>query len=89
MKKEKPKEKKQNIKPKKFNHKKHWVGMPEFVQNNVGAFKKITVNFANENDVREFFKRINQSYTNKTRSIWFPDVSNDKLQDKRYASKKK
>lgn len=74
---------------KKFNAREHYVGMPEFIQNNVAAYKKLTVNFTDEDGIRRFFKLINQPYTAKTRSIWFPHVGIDKLQDKRYASKKK
>lgn len=84
------KEVKKKTEPKKkFNHAEHWVGMPEFVQNDIAAARKLTVNFADEDAVRRFFKLINQSYTSKTRSIWFPEIQIDKLQDKRYASKKK
>jgi hypothetical protein len=90
MKKTKQKTKKEKPEAKKkFNHDEHWVGMPEFVQNDIAAHRKLTVNFADEEAVRRFFKLINQAYTPKTRSIWFPEIQIDKLQDKRYASKKK
>jgi hypothetical protein len=85
----KQKVKKEKVKKEKFDHQKHWRGMPEFVQNDIAAYQKLTVNFRDEEGVRRFFKLINQKYTSKTRSIWFPEIQIDKLQDKRYASKKK
>ena len=50
----------------------HWQGMPEFEQEDQGAFRKVTVNFKTEEDVAAFFRLIGQNDTGKTRSIWYP-----------------
>jgi len=50
----------------------HWEGMPEFQQDDQGAFRKVIVNFKTEEDVAAFFRLIGQNDTGKTRSIWYP-----------------
>lgn len=52
--------------------KKHWVGMPEFVQDKKEPFSKIIVRFENEEDLIKFAECIGQKLTSKTKSIWFP-----------------
>jgi hypothetical protein len=49
-----------------------WQGMPEYNQPNNGAFRQIVVEFDNDEDVEEFGKLIQQSLTEKTKSMWFP-----------------
>jgi len=49
-----------------------WQGMPEFVQEDVFAFRTIKVHFANQEDVDAFSKLIAQSITDKTKYIWHP-----------------
>jgi len=49
-----------------------WEGMPEY-EGLEPCFRKITVNFDREEDVTAFFGLLQQSYTEKTKSIWFPD----------------
>lgn len=51
---------------------KHWIGMPEFVQENNESYKKIYVHFRNEEDYQEFAKLVDQKMTEKTKSIWYP-----------------
>ena len=46
--------------------------MPEYNQPNNGAFRQIVVEFDNDEDVEEFGKLIQQSLTEKTKSMWFP-----------------
>lgn len=50
----------------------HWQGMPEFDQEDKGAFRKVIVNFKNEDDASSFFHAIGQNDTGKTKSIWYP-----------------
>ena len=49
-----------------------WNGMPEFVQDNTGACRKIIVSFKTEDDVKKFSKLLDQRITEKTKSIWYP-----------------
>lgn len=52
--------------------KKHWVGMPEYTQENNPTYKTIYVHFRNKEDYEEFAKLIGQPLTDKTKSIWHP-----------------
>jgi hypothetical protein len=53
---------------------KHWVGMPEFVQEENPSHRTITVKFRNENDLNNFSKRIDQELSEKTNAIWHPKL---------------
>lgn len=61
--------------------KKHWVGMPEFVQEDNKTYKSIQVHFRNKEDYEEFSKLIGQTLSNKTKSIWHPklDITKNSL----------
>jgi hypothetical protein len=58
--------------------KKNWVGMPEFEQKDNKTYKTIYVHFRNEEDYQEFAKLIGQKLTNKTKSIWHPELDRTK-----------
>lgn len=59
------------------NWKKHWTGMPEFVQEDNLPYMKIYVNFRNQKDYEEFAKLIQQNLSEKTKSIWYPKLERD------------
>lgn len=50
----------------------HWVGMPEFKQDDQKPFKTLYVHFRTEADYKEFETLIGQILTKKTKSIWHP-----------------
>jgi hypothetical protein len=51
----------------------HWKQMPEFSNEDNGAFKSLLMNFENEDDYKDFLKLINQKkLTLKTKSTWHP-----------------
>lgn len=52
---------------------KEWIEMPEFIQDNQLATKKIIVNFKNQEDIKKFSTLICQKITEKTKYIWFPE----------------
>lgn len=56
---------------------KHWVGMPEFVQEDNPPYKKIIVSFRTKEDFDEFCKLIDQPMTEKTKSIWHPKLDRE------------
>lgn len=64
--------------------KKHWVGMPEFVQEDNPPYKKIYVSFRNEEDYMEFAKLVDQNLSDKTKSIWYPKLNRDENSLKRW-----
>lgn len=57
--------------------KKHWIGMPEFSQEDNPAYKKLIVSFRNKEDYEEFAKLIGQPLTDKTKSIWHPRLDRE------------
>lgn len=68
----------------KFNHKDHWKGMPEFTQNNLKPIHQVIVSFQNKEDMLKFSKLVGQEVKATTRSIWYPEVQEQKAQDKRW-----
>lgn len=58
--------------------KKNWVGMPEYENEANPPYKKIQINFRDEEDYNEFAKLIGQNLTDKTKSIWHPKLDKDK-----------
>lgn len=64
--------------------KKHWVGMPEFEQEEKPPYKKIIINFRTKEDYEEFAKLIGQELTEKSKSIWHPKLEKDQNTLKRW-----
>jgi len=67
----------------------HWVGMPSCENKNLGAFKKVQVNFATKEDMLKLSKIIGQPITAKTRSVWYPSEPMQASLDKRWSDKSK
>jgi hypothetical protein len=63
--------------------KQEWTGMPEFISEDP-CYRKVIVNFDAPDDVTEFFSLIGQSFTEKTKSVWYPEKMNRDLKDVRY-----
>lgn len=63
-----------------------WKNMPAFDQEDITSFRSVIVHFKNNDDVKEFFKLINQNDTGKTKSIWFPKQDQDNSIDYAYES---
>jgi hypothetical protein len=59
----------------------HWRGMPEFKQEDNGPYRQVIVSLEDEAAVEAFFKLIGQSYTDKTKSVWFPDRQMNRVND--------
>ena len=64
-----------------------WTGMPDFEQEDLSAQRQIIVSFANNEDVKEFSKLMNQNITPNTRSIWFPKAVTESMTDKYWDDK--
>lgn len=54
--------------------KKHWKQMPEFVQEDNPPYKTIYVHFRKEEHYTEFATKVNQPLSDKTKSIWYPEL---------------
>ncbi len=64
--------------------KKEWVGMPEFVHEDLAPIKQLIISFATKEDFEEFSELIEQKLTSKTQSVWYPTAVIDKYMDKIY-----
>lgn len=62
---------------------KEWVGMPDY-EGLEPCFRKVVVNFDDEKAVIGFFALLQQSYTEKTKSIWFPEKERRDLESTRW-----
>ena len=67
-----------------FDPNKEWVGMPEFNQVDKTSFRHVIVHFTNKEDVKKFFKLIEQNDTGETKSVWFPPQERMDTEAKRY-----
>jgi hypothetical protein len=56
----------------KFNWRKEWEGMPEFLQEDLTPYRVLNVRFRNEEDVQEFTRLMEQVITPKQKALWFP-----------------
>lgn len=61
-----------------FNAMDEWKDMPEFVQNDT-IYQRIAVNFKSKEDVEAFAKLLGQDVTEKTRSMWYPEIERAEL----------
>tara|TARA_R110002074_G_scaffold104332_2_gene225284 strand:+ start:6513 stop:8027 length:1515 start_codon:yes stop_codon:yes gene_type:complete len=55
--------------------KEHWIGMPEFVQDENGSYRTITMKFRRKEDYDNFSLKIDQGITDKTKSMWHPKLN--------------
>jgi len=61
-----------------------WQGMPEFENEDLTSDSSIIVHFAKPEDRAAFAKLVEQTITEKTRSIWYPKAEVRHFMDKRY-----
>jgi len=61
-----------------------WKGMPEY-EGLDPCYKKVVVNFDNEEDFQAFFRLIAQKCTDKTKSVWYPEKERRELEAVRWA----
>ena len=61
-----------------------WIGMPEFIQEDLEPKFQIIVSFESEEDMEEFSKLVSQTITPNTRSIWYPEAEIGRISNKRY-----
>ena len=54
-----------------------WAGMPEFDQQDESAFRTIKVHFATREAVEAFAALVNQSVTEKTKFLWYPEAERE------------
>ena len=54
--------------------KKHWVGMPEFIQEKQVPFAKIIMRFRCQEDLDDFAAKIGQKLNAKSQCTWHPEL---------------
>ena len=62
-----------------------WKGMPEFENEDVTGYQPVHVHFKCKEDRDAFAALIGQKFTDKTRSIWYPEMEIGRARDKAYA----
>lgn len=50
----------------------YWLSMPEFEQNKQEPYAKIIIRVNSQKDLDELGRRLDQKFTEKTKSAWFP-----------------
>jgi hypothetical protein len=61
-----------------------WKGLPEFEHTDLTPHRQILISFQNEKDVQTFAVLLEQNITEKTKSLWFPEVKRRNLSDLSY-----
>jgi hypothetical protein len=59
--------------------------MPEYQHEDQTSWHKVIVHFANAEDMARFAQLVEQSLTDKTRSIWYPKAEIGRYADKEYS----
>jgi len=57
-----------------------WKDMPEFVQGDKKAIKRVTINFETEEDIEKFNVVTGLKVTMKTKGVFYPKVDNRKIE---------
>ena len=61
-----------------------WEDMPEFIQDDLQPYRSIIIHFGEEKHVEEFFKLLDQPYSEKVRYLWHPQLIREDNESKRY-----
>lgn len=73
-----------SLKDEKDKADEHWNGMPEFDQKDKTAHRTMIVHFESDQDCEDFFNTIGQKFTEKTKSVWFPEQERMDTESRRY-----
>jgi len=65
----------------------HWLGMPDFVQTKQKPYAQIIIRVDNAEQLAELSKRLDQPFTAKTKSAWFPFKSHWGAEKKTWVTK--
>lgn len=63
-----------------------WKGMPKFESEDLTPVKTLLVHFRSMDDLQAFAQLIGQPLTEKTKSIWIPEMLRENLMDKVWSS---
>jgi|TARA_B100001939_G_scaffold346898_1_gene366943 hypothetical protein len=63
---------------------KEWEDMPEFTEDSKTAFRSLIVHFTCQEDIDQFSELVEQTFTDKTKFMWYPEQQNMDTESKRY-----
>lgn len=66
------------------NPKEAWQGMPEYEHEDQMPYRSIIIHFNKEKDVEAFAALLNQTISEKTKWLWYPEQKRNVHNDKRY-----
>ena len=58
-----------------------WAQMPEFIQENKEGYQSIIIHFETKEDVAKFAKLLDQTITDKTKYLWYPEHEKQNLME--------
>lgn len=62
----------------------HWRGMPEYEHEDQTPFRSLLVHFASQQDLDEFLELVDQTVTERTKYIWYPELKHATFMNKRW-----
>jgi hypothetical protein len=65
----------------------HWRNMPEYHQEKPDQYHTLFVAFRSEKDMSDFANLLDQEITEKTKSIWHPELDSEKIYKYRWVQK--
>ena len=68
--------------------KKHWKGLPEYFCDDLTPIRQILISFKSEEDIQKFSELMQQTITDRTKSIWYPKEEIDAVEHLRYVDEK-
>jgi hypothetical protein len=66
------------------NWREEWIDMPEYISNYLTPYKTVKIHFRCEEDYKKFGEIFNYKITEKTKSLWFPEMKRLNLIDFEY-----
>ncbi len=60
----------------------HWKGMPEYLHEDQTPFRSLLVHFASQQDLDEFLALVDQTVTERTKYLWYPELKHATFMNK-------
>ena len=60
----------------------HWQGMPEYEHEDQTPFRSLLVHFASQQDLDEFLALLDQTVTERTKYLWYPELKHATFMNK-------
>ena len=60
----------------------HWQGMPEYEHEDQTPFRSLLVHFASQHELDEFLALVDQTVTERTKYLWYPELKHATFMNK-------